>query len=189
MLPAPDYRTPRLTIVGVIGDVRHSGLRQATQPELFVPHLQGTVKDNETSSPHMNLTIRTDSDPLHFVNGVRAAVQSLDPDLPIADVACMEQRLDGSLSVEHFQLALFGAFAGVALVLAGVGVYGVMSYSIRLRMHEIGIRIALGATRADVLKVAGRHGLVLGLIGIVAGFALALGATRLMSSLLFGVKS
>ena len=158
------------------------------QPELFVPHLQGTVKHNQTSALHMYLVIKTGSDPLRFVHAARAAVQSLDPDQPVGDIAAMDQRLDDSLSGERFRLFLFSAFAVLALVLAAVGVYGVMSYSVRLRMHEIGIRMALGAGVPDVLAIILRHALKLATIGVLAGVALGLGVTRLMSTLLFGVK-
>ncbi len=188
-LPSPGFRIPRLTIVGVIGDVRHSGLRQPPQPELFVPHLQGTVKDNETSSTKMFLMIKTDTDPLRFVPAARAAVQSLDPDQPVADAATMEQRLEASLARQRFQLFLFGAFAAVALALAAVGVYGVMSYSVRQRMRDIGIRIAFGASAGDILKMVVGRGLGLGLAGVALGTLLGLGATRLMTTLLFGIKA
>jgi ABC-type antimicrobial peptide transport system permease subunit len=189
MLHSPDFRVPRLTIIGVIGDVKQSGLRQPSEPELYVPHLQGTVKGNETPANKMFLFIKTDSDPLRFVNATRAIVQSLDPEQPVSDIATMEQRLNASLSTQRFQLVLFGGFALVALVLAAVGIYGVMSYSVRLRMHEIGIRIALGAGALDVLKMVARHGLGLGLAGVLIGTALALGVTRLMTSLLFGIQA
>jgi ABC-type antimicrobial peptide transport system permease subunit len=189
LLPSPDFRIPRLIIAGVIGDVRHSGLRSTPEPELFVPHLQGTVKDNETSSTRMFLMVRTDGDPLRFVSAARAAVQSLDPDQPVADIATMRQRLDESLAPERFQLFLFGAFAGVALLLASVGIYGVMSYSVRLRLHEIGIRMALGARAADVVKIILRKGVQLGAAGIALGLVMAFGLTRFMSALLFGVRA
>lgn len=189
MLPSPDYHSPRLTIVGVIGDVRQSGLSQPPEPELFVPHLQGTVKDNETSANKMFLFIKADSDPLRFANTARNIVQSLDPEQPVADVVSMEQRLKASLAKQRFQLVLFGGFALIALVLAAVGIYGVLSYSVRLRMREIGIRMALGADASDVLKMVVRHGLWLGLAGVLIGTVLAFGVTRLMTSLLFGVQA
>jgi putative ABC transport system permease protein len=121
-----------LIVAGVIGDVRHSALKTLPKPESFVPHLQGTVKDNETPSPKMFLMIRTDGDPLRFAGEVRAAVESLDPDQPVADIATMRQRLDENLAPERFQLFLFGGFSSLALLLASVGIYGVMSYSVRL---------------------------------------------------------
>ena len=100
----------------------------------------------------------------------------------------MGQRLKASLANQRFQLVLFGGFAILALALAAVGIYGVLSYSVRLRMQEIGIRMALGARGFDVLKMVVRHGLGLGLAGVFIGMVLALGVTRLMSSLLFGVR-
>ncbi len=132
----------------------------------------------------MFLFIKTDSDPLRFVKAARAVVQSLDPEQPVADVDTMEHRLEESLSAQQFQLILFRGFAIVALALAAVGVYGVMSYSVRLRMHEIGIHMALGADAADIRKMVAAHGLKLGLIGVLTGTALALGTTRFMASLL-----
>jgi putative ABC transport system permease protein len=189
MLPSPGYRSPRLTIVGVIGDVKQAGLSQPAQPELFVPHLQGTVKNNQPSAPKMFLFIKADSDPLRFVNAARRIVQSLDPEQPVADVATMEQRLKASLATQRFQLVLFGGFAALALVLAAVGIYGVLSYSVRIRMHEIGIRMALGACGSDVLKMVVKHGLALGLAGVLIGTGVALGVTRLMTSLLFGIRA
>jgi putative ABC transport system permease protein len=187
--PSPDPRVPRLTIVGVIGDVRHAGLAQPPDAELYVPHSQGTVKNNGESSPNMFVMMKTSTDPGNFISAARTKVRSLDPDLPISDIASMDERLKKSLASQRFQLFLFGAFAFVALVLAAVGVYGVMSYSVRLRTPELGVRIALGAQRSTVLKLVVRHGLVLGLAGILVGTALAFGLTRLMRSLLFGVEA
>ena len=188
-LPSPDYRSPRLTIIGVIGDVRQFGLNRPSQPGLFVPYLQGTAKDNQTPSNKMFLFVKTDSDPLRFANVTRRIIQSLDPEQPVADVATMEQRLRVSLATQRFQFVLFGAFAAVALLLAAVGIYGVLSYSVRLRLQEIGIRMALGAGASDVLKMVVKHGLRLGLAGVLIGAALAWGVTRLMASLLFGIEA
>jgi predicted permease len=189
LLPSPDFRIPRLTIAGVIGDVRRSGLRSAPEPELFVAHLQGTVKDNESSSTKMFLMVRTEGDPLLMVSAARAAVQSLDPDQPVADFATMRQRLDESIAPERFQLFLFGVFAGLALLLASVGIYGVMSYSVRLRLHEIGIRMALGARAPDVVMIILGKGVRLGAAGVAIGVMVAWGVTRFMSTLLFGVRA
>lgn len=189
LLPSPGYRFPRLTIVGIIGDLRQDGLTQPAESELLVPHLQGTAKDNETPDYKMFLFIKTDSDPLRFTDITRRIVQSLDPEQPVADVATMEQRLRASVSMQRFQLNLFAGFAILALALAAVGIYGVLSYSVRLRMHEIGIRIAVGAGASDILTMVAKHGLALGLIGVVLGSILALGVTRFMTSLLFDVQA
>ena len=188
MLSSRNYRFPRLTIIGVIDDIKQSGLSRPPEPELFVSYLQAGAKDNETPSNKMFLFIKTNSEPLAFANAARRIVQSLDPEQPVADVASMEQRLKASLASQRFQLVLFGGFAILALALAAVGIYGVLSYSVRLRMQEIGIRMALGARGFDVLKMVVRHGLELGLAGVFIGMVLALGVTRLMSSLLFGVR-
>jgi predicted permease len=189
ILPTPGFRMPRLTIIGVIGDVHHAGLREPPYPELFVSHLQGSAKDNQESSSHMYLVIRTSADPSGIVPAVRAAVQSLDPDVPVAEIATMDERLHGSLSTTTFQVFVFGAFAALALLLAAAGIYGVMSYAVRLRIHEMGIRMALGAGTPDVLKMVLRHGLQIGFAGVVLGTILAAALTRLMSTLLFGVRA
>ncbi len=116
-------------------------------------------------------------------------MHSLDPDLPLVDIKSMDERRAKFSRVQDLPVgSLFGAFAFVALVLAAIGVYGVMSYSVRLRTPELGVRIALGAQRLTVLKLVARHGLMLGIAGVVIGAALALGLTRLMQSLLFGVQ-
>jgi predicted permease len=187
--PSPDFRVPRLTIIGVIGDVLYDGLEKPPSPELYVPHLQGTVKDNQDASSSLVVVLKTNSDPANFVHAARGVVHSLDPDLPLADIASMDERFRRSLAAKSFQLFLFGGFAFLALALAAVGVYGVMSYSVRLRTPELGVRIALGAPRPAVLKLVAKQGLTLGFIGIVVGAALALGLTRLMQSLLFGVQA
>jgi putative ABC transport system permease protein len=188
-LPSPQYRSPRLTIVGVIADVRRSGLSHPVQPELFVPYLQATAKDNQTPSNKMFLFIKTASEPLGFVDAVRQTVLSLDPEQPVADIATMQQRLEASLAPEQFQAALLEAFAIVALALAAVGIYGVLSYSVRLRMHEIGIRIALGADSGEIVKTVVKHALRLGLAGISIGTILGIGAGRLLASFISGVRA
>jgi putative ABC transport system permease protein len=187
--PSPDFRVPRLTIIGVIGDVLYDGLEKPPTPELYVPHMQGTVKDNQDASSGLVVVLKTSSDPANFVHAARGVMRSLDPDLPLADIASMDERFRKSLAAKSFQLFLFAGFAFVALALAAVGVYGVMSYSVRLRTPELGVRIALGAQRPAVLKLVAKQGLTLGFIGIVVGAVLALGLTRLMQTLLFGVQA
>ncbi|HEX7361978.1 MAG TPA: ABC transporter permease [Bryobacteraceae bacterium] len=189
LLHRPGVHAPRFTIVGVIGDVKQAGLSQPAQPALFVSYLQTTVKDTEAPGNKMFLFIKVHSDPLGYAAVARRIVQSIDPEQPVADVATMDQRLKTSLSMQRFQLDLFGAFALLALILAAVGIYGVLSYSVRLRMHEIGIRMALGASASDVLRMVIIHGFRLGIYGVIAGSILALGVTRLMTSLLFGVSA
>jgi ABC-type antimicrobial peptide transport system permease subunit len=120
---------------------------------------------------------------------VKAAVQSLDPDVPTSRVATMSQLVQDSLSRPRFNLVLLGILAAIALILALVGMYGVISYSISQRSHEIGIRMALGATQGNVLAMVVRSGLQLAIAGIVIGLAVAFALTRLMSSLLYGVSA
>ena len=186
-LPSPDFRIPRLTVAGVVGDVKRRGLSLPSEPELFVPHLQGMAKDNETPSTSMTLVIQTASDSSNLAEAARKAVLSLDPEQPVADVRTMEQRLNASLAAERFRLFLLGAFASLALLLAAIGIYGVISYSVDQRIHEIGLRMALGASRRDVLSLIVERGMVLSLIGVGLGIAGALALARFLTSLLYGV--
>jgi predicted permease len=188
ILPSPAFRFPRLRIIGVIGDVKQYGVSRPSDPELFVPHSQGILKDNESAATKLFLFVKTDRDPLSFTSKIRTIVHSLDPEQPIADVATMEQRLKTSVATQQFQFVLFGSFAVVALALASVGIYGVLAYSVRLRMQEIGIRMALGASAPDILRMVVTHGLAMGIAGVLTGTVLGLGATRLMTSLLFEVQ-
>jgi putative ABC transport system permease protein len=187
-LPSPDFRFPRLTVVGVVGDVKQRGLNLSSEPELFVPHLQGMAKDNESPSASMALVVKTASDPLKYAEAARKAVLSLDREQPVADVSTMEQRLDASLAQHRFQLFLLGAFALLALLLAAIGIYGVMSYSVDQRIHEIGVRMALGASRWDVLSLIVGRGMILSLTGLGLGIMGALALTRFLTSLLYGVQ-
>lgn len=189
MISRPGYQPRRLTTVGIIGDVKQSGLSEPVQPELLVPDLHGTAKDNETPAHKMFLFIKADRDPLRFADVARRIVQSLDPEQPVADIATMESRLRVSLATRRFQILLFEGFAMLALFLAAVGVYGVLSYSVQLRMRDIGIRLALGAKGSDVLKTILKHGLALGLVGVFSGTVLALALTRFIASLLFGLRA
>jgi len=188
LLPSRDFRFPRFTVVGVVGDVKQRGLNLPSEPELFVPHLQGMAKDNETPSASMGLVIKTTSDALSFVDTARRVVLSIDPEQPVADVKTMEQRLNASLAQQHFQLFWLGAFALLALLLAAIGIYGVVSYSVGQRTHEIGLRMALGANQHDVLNLIVRQGMAPSLAGIGLGITMALWLTRYLASLLYDVR-
>ncbi len=170
-----------LTVAGVVADTHHNGLAEKAEPELYLPFLQSPQSG-------MNLAIRTAADPTSIVNAVRAQVAASDPEQPVYDVTTMEQRLAESLSPRRFNMLLLSAFALLALVLAGVGIYGVMSYSVVQRTHEIGIRTALGARREDMLKLVVGQGFKLTLVGLGIGIAGALAMTRFLASLLYGVK-
>jgi putative ABC transport system permease protein len=135
----------------------------------------------------MTLVVHCMSDPAGLYIAMRDAVWAVDRDLPAPDIRTMDQLLSGSVSRPRFNMLLLGIFAAVALVLSAVGIYGVMSYSVAQRTHEIGIRMALGATQSDVLKLVVGQGMTLLLIGVGIGLAAAWGLTRVLTSLLFGV--
>jgi putative ABC transport system permease protein len=170
-----------MSIVGVIGDVKQLGLDSNAKPEVYFPYSQVT-------SPQMSVAVRTTtSDPLGLVAGIKAQIQTIDKDLPLDDAKTMQQLLAESVSGRRFNMLLLAVFAGVALALALVGIYGVMSYAVSQRTQEIGIRMALGARAADVLKLVVINGMSLALIGVAVGLAGAFALTRLLSSLLFQV--
>ena len=168
-------------VVGVVGDVKHAGLDAEVHPTAYWPH-------PELAYSFMTLVIRTDGDPLALAPAVRQAVWSLDRDQPVVDLRTMEDLLWASLARARFSTVVLAVFAGMALLLAITGIYGVVSYSVAERTREIGIRVALGAQRTDVLQIVLRQGLVLAGFGIAIGAAAALAATRLLSSLLFGIS-
>jgi putative ABC transport system permease protein len=169
-------------VIGVVGDVKHAGLDANVHPTAYWPH-------PELAFSFMTLIVRTDGDPVSLAPAIREAVRSIDKDLPVVDVASMEKLLSVSLARARFSTVVLGVFAGIALLLAVVGIYGVISYGVTERTHEIGLRVALGAQQADILGMVLRQGLLLALTGVAIGMLSAFGATRLMSSLLFGTSS
>ena len=133
------------------------------------------------------MAVRTFGDPASMTNSIAGVVQSLDPDLPMADVKTMDRMLNDSMGGDRFGAVLFGTFAVIALVLAAFGIYGVMSFAVAQRTHEIGLRMALGAGSRQVLGMILKEGLVLGIIGVVFGLAGAWGVGRVMKNLLYGI--
>ena len=168
------------TVVGVAGDIRHQGLEKQIDWAVYLSYRQ-------TPRPSMALVLRSTIDPLSLTKALRDAVHEVDDALPVYQVMTMTDRLSNSVSAQRLNLTLLGSFAALALLLAAIGVYGLISYVVTGRTHEIGIRMALGARRSDVLKLFVKQGMSLVLIGVGLGIFGALALTRLMSSLLFGV--
>ena len=169
-------------IVGIVGDVKHYGLDQATTMQTYEPYTQQTF-------PYMTLVVRTAGEPTNLNAAIRSEVLSLDKEQPVSSTKTLKQFFSASIAQQQFSMLLLAVFAGVALVLAAVGIYGVLSYAVTQRTHEIGIRMALGAGRRDVIRLIVGKGMLLTLIGIGGGVAAAFGLTRLMASLLFGVTA
>ena len=169
-------------IVGVVGNVRHRSLSTAAEPEAYVPHAQVPFGS-------MTLVVKTAPDARSLVSAVRNEVRALDKDLPVYNVKTLEDYLAASVAQPRFNTLLLASFAGLALVLTAVGLYGVMSYAVVQRTHEMGIRIALGAQTGDVLKLVVGQGMLLALIGVGMGLLASLAATRVLASLLYEVSA
>ena len=186
----PDWTEPPRVIVGVVGDVRESSLSELAPPEMFVPYPQVSARVAEILAREIpaSWVVRVRVDLISVGAEAKQAVLQVDPDEAIAQVKPMEDVLSGSLGRWRFNMTLLAAFAALALVLASVGIYGVLSYSVSRRVHEIGIRMALGAGRSQVMELVVGEGMATALIGIAAGFAAALALTRLLSSMLYGVR-
>ena len=179
-----DSTRPWLTIIGVVRNVHSRRLDATSGVQVYFPFYQDPTAYN------MSLVIRTNmADPLSLSGTVRAAIQSLDNNQPVYDVFSLRQIVGDSMAQRRFAMLLMSIFAAVALVLAAVGIYGVMSYSVVQRTHEMGIRIALGAQTKDVLKLVIRQGMTITVIGLGVGLAAALALTRLLETLLFGISA
>jgi putative ABC transport system permease protein len=172
-------------IVGIVGNVKHRALDAADRPELYLPYKQ-PLFESWTVRP-MYVVVRTVGDPLAVLTAVRREITQLDADQPIADVRTMADRIDQSLAGRRFSTVPLALFAAVALVLAAIGLYGVISYGVSQRTREIGVRIALGAQRADVRRMIVVQGMALASSGAVVGFAASAALSHVLSSLLFGI--
>ncbi len=177
--------SPWREIIGVVKDVRQNDFVAEPKMQMYLPYEQ---VDTGLFAPNA-LVVRTNVDPLSLGGAVRKTVWEVDKDQPVSDLRSMDEIVAEALARQRFSMLLLGIFAGVALVLAAVGIYGVMSYSVTQRTREIGIRMALGAQRSEVLKMTVMAGLKLVLIGLVIGLIAALVLTRVMASLLFGISA
>ena len=181
-------QTPKwYEIVGIVGNVKHRGLDVADSPELYIPAFQPLFADGDV--PALYFAVRTVSEPSQMAAAMRTEVAAIDRDQPVASLMTMDQRISDSIAPRRFNMFLLGLFAALALVLAAIGIYGIMAFSVAQRTHEIGVRMALGANPSDVLKLILRNGFKPALIGIVVGLLVAYAATRVLSTLLYEVSA
>ena len=180
-----------LTVVGVIKDVKQDSWVETPDNEIYLPFAQSRDFYAGTAGQFTSMTmvVRTTVSPLNLVTGAKDAVNSLDGNVPVSGVVSMDQVVTDTLWQQRFNLQLIGLFAGVAMLLAAIGLYGVMSYSVTQRTHEVGLRMALGAEGRDVIKLMVGQGMKLALAGVGIGLLAAFGLTRLMEKLLFGVST
>jgi putative ABC transport system permease protein len=168
-------------IIGVAGDIKRQGLDTPDDMGSYVSFAQDPI-------PFLAIVARSGSGDSGVASAIRDAVQSIDKDLPVYNVRTMDEVLDNTLGQRRFYLLLMSGFAGLALLLAAVGTYGVISYSVAERTQEVGIRMALGASRADIIALVIGQALIVGVIGTAIGLGAAYGLTRVMTTLLFGVS-
>lgn len=172
----------RLTIVGVVPDVRGYGTKKQNRPQLYLPYLQD-------GHAYMDLLVRTAGDPMDLAAAVRSQIRSVDADQPPYDIMTLEQGLREFLAPQRINMLLLATFAALALALASIGIYGVISYSVSRRTHEIGVRAALGAQPRDVLRLVLGQGMLLVGIGLGIGLAASFALSRVISSMLYGVSA
>ncbi|HVB87121.1 MAG TPA: ABC transporter permease [Candidatus Dormibacteraeota bacterium] len=182
--PDPTSKSPPkwITVVGVVGDTKLYGLANPSRLEVYVSSLQ-------YPDSGMRLVVKSRVDPASLISAIRAAVATIDKDQPIFAISTMNQLVSDSVATRRITLVLLGLFSALALVLAAIGIYGVISYSVAQRTHEIGIRMALGAQHTDVLRMVLKQGAKIAIAGVAIGVAASLGLMQLMSSLLFGVSA
>jgi putative ABC transport system permease protein len=180
---APDSAGPAwITVVGVVGHVMHEGLDKEARTQLYLPLAQ-------FPSSQMALAVRTGGEPTAALRAVRAAVAAVDPDQPLSQVRTMEELVDASVGPRRLSMLLLALFSGLALLIACVGLYGLMAYAVAQRTREMGVRIALGAARSHVLALVLRQGLGLTLAGTAIGVAASLALSRVMRSQLYAVDA
>jgi putative ABC transport system permease protein len=173
--------SPWITVVGVIANARTQSLAETEPPQLYVNLYQNTAK-------HLTIFLRGKLDPAAIPDAVREQVQAIDPTLPVFGAQTLNETVSGSLAQRRFSMEIVGLFALTSLLLAALGIYGVISYLVNERTHEIGIRLALGAARTNILQMVLGHGLRLALVGSAVGLVSAVIVSRLIASLLYGVQ-
>ncbi|MFI5214221.1 MAG: ABC transporter permease, partial [Gemmatimonadales bacterium] len=171
-----------ITVVGVVGHMKHEGLDAQARVQYYFPIAQNAL-------PFLGFVVRTTAEPTSALADVRAAVRSVDPDLPLANVNTMETLIDQTTGPRRFSMLLLGSFAALALVLASIGLYGVMSYTVTQRARELGVRVALGAASRDVLGLVLGQGARLAVLGVAIGLVTSIAVTRVMKDMLFGVSA
>ncbi len=181
-----DSNRPWLTVVGIVADVRQMGMTEPVKPEMYMPQRQ--IKSHFFFSPR-DLTIRTSVEPMSLADAVRTAIHAVDPNQPVTNIRTMEEVLGEESAQSRVAMILMSTFAALALLLAAIGLYGVLSYFVTQHTSEIGLRMALGAQAGDVLRLVLRQGLTLVFSGVALGLFGAFALTRLMKSLVFGVAT
>jgi len=176
--------TKFITIVGVVGHTKHEGLDATPRIQLYFAESQAPFNVNA-----MQVAVRTSGDPKSYVTSIRNAIHEIDRDMPMSKVNTLDVMVDNSMGQRRLSTVLLGIFAGLALLLASIGIYGVMSYTVAQRTRELGVRVALGASRQSVLGLVMRQGVAITLIGIAIGLGGAFGLTRLIATQLFSVKA
>ena len=181
----------KLEIIGIVGNVKNQGPdgRSPVQPQFYFNLNQLSEQIFLLSVRQINLVVRAEGDPLNLASSIRRQVTSLDKDQPLFNIRTMEDRISDTIATQRLSMLLLSSFAFVALLLAAVGIYGIMAYSVSQRRHDIGIRMALGAQVADIFKLVIAQGMSLALIGLGVGLAAAFALTRVMSTLLYGVSA
>jgi putative ABC transport system permease protein len=172
-----------ITIVGVVGHTMHEGLDATPRLQLYLPYTQSS------NVPFLTFAVRTGGDPMQMVGGARQAIRSVDRDMPISSIKVMDDLIEQSMGQRRLSMILLGAFSGIAILLAALGIYGVMSYSVTQRTRELGIRMALGAVRMRVLALVVGQGMALAGAGLVLGLAGAFALTRLLRTQLYSVRA
>ena len=179
---APSGEPPMREIIGIVGSVKHRSLAQQADPESYMPYEQEPIGD-------MTLVVRASGDPLSLISAMREQVKSVDSEVPIYRARTLESYVSDSLAQKRFTGMLYGTFAGLGLLLAIVGLYGVMSQLVAQRTHEIGVRLAVGAARGDILRMVLRHGVWLSMVGMAIGTVGALALSKVLTNQLFGVTA